>query len=426
MATFTFFGFVIESLGGGTYQFVERSNIETVWSNEQDPVITYSLLNVTNGLPAVAVDQTFSEARVGGTSLNLDPIFSQSGDEERFGQIEWDDNGTAKTTVMYTLFDAEAGYVYLFAVGGDRLPSIFSDAEFQAWDSTITGFFGASSPFAPGDEIDLFSNRFNAFSLDDLFNAPATGASFDGGWGDDILFGNDAADSLQGGDDDDLLYGRQSNDTLEGDAGEDTIFGGQGNDLINGGSDHDTLRGEAGSDRMFGGSGNDEMWGGWFSDWMYGQAGNDTMRGEGGLDRMFGGTGNDAMFGGANDDKLFGANQDDFLGGGSGNDTLNGEGGRDILSGDGGNDQLTGGWFSDRFVFRDGFGLDVITDFDPNNINEKIDLRNVTAITDLTDLYTNHMFQVGADVEIRDLLGNVITVQNVTEASLQDGNDFLI
>lgn len=246
------------------------------------------------------------------------------------------------------------------------------------------------------------------------------------GAGNDVYFGRGGNDTVTGEAGNDTIYGQQGNDSIDAGAGNDLVFGGLGMDEIYGGIGNDTLRGEAGSDRMFGGSGADLMLGGWFSDWLYGGAGNDRLEGEGGLDRLFGGNGNDILLGGAQDDRLFGAANDDFLGGGSGNDWLLGEGGRDVLSGDAGNDVLTGGWFSDRFVFRDGFGLDIITDFDPNNINEVIDLRNVSAIADEADLFANHMFQVGSDVEIRDLLGNVITVQNATLAGLQDGNDFLV
>lgn len=267
-----------------------------------------------------------------------------------------------------------------------------------------------------GDPRSLIENAIGGAGDDSIVGNAANNA----------LFGNSGNDTLAGGAGNDVLYGNQGVDSLDGEGGNDRIFAGQGNDLLLGGAGNDTLHGEAGSDRMFGGLGDDRMIGGWFSDWMYGEGGDDRIEGQGGLDRLFGGAGNDVLLGGDQDDVLFGAANDDYLGGGAGNDDLRGEGGRDVLSGDAGNDRLTGGWYSDRFVFRDGFGIDTITDFDPNNLNERIDLTGVSAITDLEDLYNNHMFQVGANVEIRDLSGNRIIVENTTLAALQDGNDFLI
>ncbi len=239
------------------------------------------------------------------------------------------------------------------------------------------------------------------------------------GSGNDVITGNDLASG-------NTIFAGQGNDVVNSGGGTDRVFGGQGNDLIRGGDGNDTLHGEAGADRMFGEAGDDHMRGGWMGDWMYGGADNDLIQGEEGNDHLFGGRGNDQMFGGIGNDTLFGADDNDFLSGGVGNDRLFGENGNDFLSGDAGNDTMTGGANSDRFIFRDGFGLDVITDFEVNNALERIDLRNVAAITDQADLFANHMFQVGSDVEIRDLLGNVITVQNVTLADLQNGDDFLL
>lgn len=233
-------------------------------------------------------------------------------------------------------------------------------------------------------------------------------------------------EKLRGSHYDDDIFGTSSADDMNGGIGNDRIFGLAGNDVLTGDQNNDTLFGGNGNDILLGGLGNDVGYGGNNNDFLGGGAGNDTLRGENGNDRMSGGNGNDQLFGGIGSDYMTGNGQNDFLGGGGGNDTLLGEGGIDILNGDTGNDVLTGGWFSDKFVFRGNFGQDTITDFDPNNVNEKIDLQGAAWITDLNDLFTNHMFQVGTDVEIRDLLGNIITVENVTLAAMQDGNDFLI
>jgi hypothetical protein len=88
---------------------------------------------------------------------------------------------------------------------------------------------------------------------------------------------------------------------------------------------------------------------------------------------------------------------------------------------------MTGGGNADLFIFADGFGNDVITDFAATNNAEKIDLSGVTSITDFADL-TNagnpHMTQVGADVVIDDFAGNTITILGVNIGDM-NGVDFI-
>ncbi|MBR3498296.1 MAG: hypothetical protein IKO05_04810 [Selenomonadaceae bacterium] len=103
-----------------------------------------------------------------------------------------------------------------------------------------------------------------------------------------------------------------------------------GNDLgnsIKGGTSSDTLSGAAGDDELRGGKGNDKI---------FGEAGNDSLLGE---------AGNDSLDGGEGDDTLYGGKGNDTLIGGAGNDTLFGEAGSDV------------------FVYADGAGNDLITDF---------------------------------------------------------------
>jgi Ca2+-binding RTX toxin-like protein len=116
------------------------------------------------------------------------------------------------------------------------------------------------------------------------------------------------------------------------------------------------LEGTAGSEDLFGGDGDDDM---------DGHSGNDYMEGRGGDDVMEGGRGSDWLEGGEGDDNLDGGRGSDYLLGGEGNDSMDGGRGQDILSGGEGNDTLTGGEDEDYFIFREGDGDDVITDFQP-------------------------------------------------------------
>ncbi|GIU03162.1 retention module-containing protein [Shewanella morhuae] len=70
---------------------------------------------------------------------------------------------------------------------------------------------------------------------------------------------NDKADILFGGAGNDILFGQGGNDYLDGGAGNDTLYGGTGNDTLYGGTGNDTLIGGAGNDTLIGGLGNDGL-----------------------------------------------------------------------------------------------------------------------------------------------------------------------
>ncbi|MEE1673630.1 cadherin-like domain-containing protein, partial [Agarivorans aestuarii] len=65
------------------------------------------------------------------------------------------------------------------------------------------------------------------------------GSSIDGGEGDEVLVGNEAANAIDGDAGDDALVGYAGDDQLDGGAGEDLLIGGQGNDILTGGDDSD-------------------------------------------------------------------------------------------------------------------------------------------------------------------------------------------
>ncbi|WP_152978891.1 type I secretion C-terminal target domain-containing protein, partial [Shewanella xiamenensis] len=68
---------------------------------------------------------------------------------------------------------------------------------------------------------------------------------------------NDKADIILGGAGNDILFGQGGNDYLDGGAGKDTLYGGNGNDTLIGGAGNDTLIGGLGDDVLRGDSGND-------------------------------------------------------------------------------------------------------------------------------------------------------------------------
>ncbi len=257
-----------------------------------------------------------------------------------------------------------------------------------------------------------------------------------GGLGGDTLLGGDQADSLVGDDGRDELFagegadtleGGDGNDTLGGSDGEDQIFGQLGNDIAYGGQGNDFMDGGEGNDQFFAGAGDDTVFGRLGDDVLGGAAGNDRIFGEDGNDTLFGGKGkdvlgggndNDSLLGGGGNDTLFGGAGNDTLLGGAGNDSLSAGSGADTLDGGSGNDTLRGGGDGDTFVFSD--GVDQVADF---GASDQIDLSSVAAITDFTDLQATHL-SGGANAVISDGLGNTLTLLNVAEGSLVEG-DFI-
>ncbi|EBA02111.1 hypothetical protein RB2150_00360 [Rhodobacterales bacterium HTCC2150] len=260
-----------------------------------------------------------------------------------------------------------------------------------------------------------------------------------GGQGNDFFYGGDGFDKLFGGTENDRLYGDLKNDKLYGQDGLDKLYGGDGNDVMFGGSDADSIYGGDAEDKLFGNGDVDLLVGGSGNDKLYGHAGNDMLYGGGNDDTLFGGNHNDLMYGGNSADSFFGGAGNDEIYGDDGNDNLKGQAGSDTLDGGAHNDELfgggdndtltggtgddtmSGGSGSDTFIFADGFGTDIITDFNATNNAEKIDLSGVSAITDYTDLTTlanNHIAQVGLDVVISDGTGDTITLTGVTLGNL--------
>lgn len=253
------------------------------------------------------------------------------------------------------------------------------------------------------DTVDLFVD-LNA-SL--VAGGNAAGDSISGfehaitGSGNDILTGSNVAN---------FLYGRDGNDSLTGNDGDDKLYGEGGNDTLLGGNGQDTLVGGSGADSLSGNDGNDALNGGGGTDLLNGGAQNDIL---------FGGGGDDTLRGNAGNDELKGGNGADLLEGNNNNDVLLGGNGADVLNGGNGNDTLTGGSKADDFIFNDGFGQDVITDFSKVN-GEDIDLSGVTNIVDYADLIANHLVNSGGDAMIVDGV-NSILLQGVAYNDVLNG-----
>lgn len=223
-----------------------------------------------------------------------------------------------------------------------------------------------------------------------------------GGWGNDLIYGNDLNNTLEG-------YGGR--DTIFGGGGSDRIVSGVGDDLMDGGlgddryifsdlSGHDIITGDAGGTdiveiissnnfiiNLNSGDGPEITDGtatvnwdgdiieyataGSGNDLLLGNAANNKLSGRDGMDTLYGGAGNDSLYGGLHNDQLNGDEGNDILYGESGDDLLNGDEGadslyggegHDTLNGGTGNDLLNGGDGDDVYQFAKGDGQDIISD----------------------------------------------------------------
>ncbi len=77
--------------------------------------------------------------------------------------------------------------------------------------------------------------------------------TFEGGPGNDLVFGERGNDRLFGGEGDDQLFGGIGDDLLEGGAGNDRLSGGFGADSVEGGFGQDYVRGDATADPLLAG-----------------------------------------------------------------------------------------------------------------------------------------------------------------------------
>ena len=265
----------------------------------------------------------------------------------------------------------------LLALGGD-------DSLTFSLDVTATGaVHGGSLGIAgTGETLDL-SGKWQSLDV------------YDGGTGNDTLWGTDSSNDVIFLDDDSgssLLVSIETIRTLGGDDvidltsssfgyGNINVHGGEGNDIIwsnagddslFGGAGDDTILGWAGSDILDGGAGNDIFNGGTGEDvaWFGNESGNIVVdltivtaqaTGAGsdrfiGIENITGGSGNDSLTGDASANVLIGNAGSDSLNGGGGNDTLDGGPGIDRLIGGSGDDLyiINGAFEIDKFLTDDG------------------------------------------------------------------------
>jgi Ca2+-binding RTX toxin-like protein len=119
---------------------------------------------------------------------------------------------------------------------------------------------------------------------DDVIVVPAGVEDVKAGGGDDTIVPGPIAAATDCPDGCRLGVGSQ---TFEGGEGNDVVFGERGNDTLRGGPGNDQLFGGIGDDLLEGGPGDDRLAGGFGGDSIDGQEGNDYVRGDATIDRIF-------------------------------------------------------------------------------------------------------------------------------------------
>lgn len=135
----------------------------------------------------------------------------------------------------------------------------------------------AAGPVRSGDTV-------RGTPCDDTIVVPASVARVEAGPGDDTILAAPLATSADCPSECRLGVGSQ---TFDGGPGEDVVFGERGNDILRGGEGNDRLFGGIGDDKVLGGPGDDRLSGGFGADSIDGEAGNDRVRGDGTIDRIF-------------------------------------------------------------------------------------------------------------------------------------------
>jgi Ca2+-binding RTX toxin-like protein len=263
-----------------------------------------------------------------------------------------------------------------------------------------TGWAAESSPAAtPGCAAGPTTVGDTTYGTpcDDVIVAPARVEVVKGGGGNDTILGSVTtaasgspetglhlevgSQTFEGGAGNDIVYGDRGNDTLRGNGGNDRLYGGIGDDVLEGGEGDDLLSGGFGADKIDGQAGNDYVRGDPTIDHIFDTGGGfDTLsfstgvtpgftadenptgavnfpdkNGERGIWLKLGQGGNNAIdgepsLGGGNDEvqpgvfeRIIGTPFSDYIAGSSAAEEIWGGGGADVIKGGGGADSLHGG-----------------------------------------------------------------------------------
>jgi serralysin len=217
-------------------------------------------------------------------------------------------------------------------------------------------------------------NIYNAFMVNGDVRSLIENAN--GGSGNDVITGNQAANILHGNGGNDFITGTGNSDIGHGDAGNDQLFfvgdqnqlfGDDGNDWLGVNGNNNALYGGAGDDSWIGASG--------IGNTLDGQDGNDALFAYGTSNTLLGRVGNDwlgvsgnanALYGGDNTDWIGATGTGNYLIGGNGDDTLLAIGNNNSLYGEAGGDWV--GVSGNNNLLSGGAGADYLAATGAHNV----------------------------------------------------------
>ena len=200
----------------------------------------------------------------------------------------------------------------------------------------------------------------------------------------------------------------EGNDVIVSGAGDDVVndFGGSANISTNAGNDEVMFYGNVeGTNSINLGAGNDQLD---IYDYSSALTLNQIFGGEGDDKINVSGFAKNNIAAGTGNDRIYTASDFTNIDAGEGNDFIK------IASS---NNEIFGGSGNDIFTFE-ALGNNAISDFEINNLNEKIDLQNL-GIANFDDL---QITQNGADAEINFTFGNSLVLKNIDAAQLKAQN----
>lgn len=275
---------------------------------------------------------------------------------------------------------------------------------------------------------------------DDFLDGGAGSDTLASGGGNDTLVGGSGADVMIGGKGDDLYVVDSVGDIVNeaADSGTDTIvttlnaysLGDTLENLVFAGDGDFVGEGNSSNNSISGGGGNDELFGDWeaavangrqvlsqaaLSELLDGEAEIIVLKGDGQISDGLDGAGG-VVVGSRQNDTIVGV-----LGG---NDSISGGFGNDTIDGGAGNDVLSGGWGNDVFVFRPGFGTDIITDFGNRGGDFDVIRLSSFGFTSFEEV-ESHISQVGSDTVLELSETETIVLAGVDKMTLALEDQFI-
>jgi Ca2+-binding RTX toxin-like protein len=395
------------TISTGDYAVVEldNGNVVAIWSDEVSSSASATgvfgrVLTANGGLVSdMFAVNTYTDGRQieprvtaldgGGFVVTWKSGYGQDGsDWGQFAQVFADDGSKVGAEIQVN--DIVYGIQYqgtpVALEGGGFVIVFLAGTYLTATDSAVLAqaFDGAGNKVGDAvvvDEVDV--DDYPGSTATPFFTEPYATALEGGGF----------AVTWWGGNTDQMIYSRafavqQSGsalaDTLTGTNGREYIDAGDGDDVITGADGNDTLIGGAGADSVDGGAGDDVMTGDGLADVILGDSASETLTGS---------MGDESIIGGAGADTIAGAGGDDWMLGGSG---------------------------ADIFLFADGFGSDVIADFEDGSDSFVFD--GVTGAASFSDLT---VIQIGTDTRITVTSGGSDAILlSGTQATDIDASDF--